>query len=154
NYTHYFPLPLFGFTEGAKTLVLNLQGGTILGDAVPYESFILGGSSLVRGYGASEISTARSFVQGTIEYRYPILIFKVGQNQINLGGTLFLDYSTDLGSADAVIGQPGIVRDRPGSGWGSGLGLRALTPIGIVRTEFALSDEGETKFIFDIGDRF
>ncbi|MFM2312417.1 MAG: hypothetical protein RLZZ04_1693, partial [Cyanobacteriota bacterium] len=33
NYTHYFPLPLFGFTEGAKTLVLNLQGGTILGDA-------------------------------------------------------------------------------------------------------------------------
>jgi outer membrane protein insertion porin family len=67
---------------------------------------------------------------------------------------LFLDYSTDLGSADAVIGQPGIVRDRPGAGLGYGLGLRALTPIGTVRTEFALNDEGETKFIFDIGDRF
>lgn len=154
NYTHYFPLPLFGFTEGAKTLVLNLQGGTILGDAVPYESFILGGSSLVRGYGASEISTARSFVQGTVEYRYPISTVKVGQNQIDLGGTFFLDYSSDLGSADAVIGQPGIVRNRPGAGLGYGLGLRALTPIGTVRTEFALSDEGETKFIFDIGDRF
>ena len=51
NYTHYFPVPLFGFTQGAKTLVLNFQGGTILGDAVPYESFILGGSSSVRGYG-------------------------------------------------------------------------------------------------------
>jgi outer membrane protein insertion porin family len=154
NYTHYSPLPLFGFTEGAKTLVFNLQGGTILGDAVPYEAFILGGSSLVRGYGASEISTARSFVQGTLEYRYPILTVKVWKNQIDLGGTFFLDYSSDLGSADAVIGQPGIVRDRPSAGLGYGLGLRALTPIGIVRTEFALSDKGETKFIFDIGDRF
>lgn len=154
NYTHYFPLPLFGFTEGAKTLVVNLQGGTILGDAVPYESFILGGSSLVRGYGASEISTARSFVQGTVEYRYPIMAVNVGHNQIDLGGTFFLDYTTDLGSADAVIGQPAIVRERPGEGLGYGLGLRALTPIGTVRTEFALSDQGETKFIFDIGDRF
>lgn len=154
NYTHYFPLPLFGFTEGAKTLVVNLQGGTILGDAVPYESFILGGSSLVRGYGASEISTARSFVQSTVEYRYPIVTVNVGRNQIDLGGTFFLDYSNDLGSADAVIGQPGVVRNRPGAGLGYGLGLRALTPIGTVRTEFALSDQGETKFIFDIGDRF
>jgi outer membrane protein insertion porin family len=154
NYTHYLPLPLFGFTQGAKTLVLNLQAGTILGDAVPYESFILGGSSLVRGYGASEISTARSFVQGTIEYRYPILTVNAFKNQIDLGGTFFLDYTTDLGSADAVIGQPATVRNRPGDGLGYGLGLRALTPIGAVRTEFALNDEGDTKFIFDIGDRF
>jgi outer membrane protein insertion porin family len=154
NYTHYLPLPLFGFTKGAKTLVLNLQGGTILGDALPYESFILGGSSLVRGYGASEISTARSFVQGTIEYRYPILRINAFKNQIDVGGTFFLDYATDLGSADAVIGQPAIVRNRPGDGFGYGLGLRALTPIGAVRTEFALNDEGETKFIFDLGDRF
>lgn len=154
NYTHYFPLPLFGFSKGAKTLVLNLQTGTILGDAVPYESFILGGSSLVRGYGASEISTARSFVQGTIEYRYPILTVNAFKTEIDLGGTFFLDYTTDLGSADAVIGQPAIVRNRPGNGFGYGLGLRALTPIGAVRTEFALNDEGETKFIFDIGDRF
>jgi outer membrane protein insertion porin family len=154
NYTHYLPLPLFGFTEGAKTLVLNLQGGTILGDALPYDSFILGGSSLVRGYGASEISTARSFIQGTIEYRYPILAVTAFKNKIDLGGTFFLDYATDLGSADAVIGQPATVRHRPGEGLGYGLGLRALTPIGAVRTEFALNDEGETEFIFDIGDRF
>ena len=154
SYTHYFPVPLFGFTKGAKTLVLNFQGGTILGDAVPYESFIVGGSSSVRGYGASEISTARSFVQGTIEYRYPIYNFEVFKTQIKLGGTFFIDYANDLGSSDAVIGKPAIVRNRPGSGLGYGLGLRALTPIGAVRTEFALTDEGNTKFLFKIGDRF
>ena len=154
NYTHYFPVPLFGFTQGAKTLVLNLQGGTILGDAVPYESFILGGSSSVRGYDASEVSTSRSFVQATAEYRYPIAALRVLKNQIDLGGTLFVDYGNDLGSADAVIGQPAVVRDRSGSGLGYGLGLRAVTPIGALRAEFALNDEGDTAFIFKLGDRF
>ena len=154
NYTHYFPLALFGFTDGAKTLVLNVQGGTILGDAVPYEAFILGGSNSVRGYSASEISTARSFLQGTVEYRYPILTVKAFQNNIDVGGTFFIDYATDLGSSDAVIGQPAVVRNRPGDGLGYGLGLRAFTPIGAIRTEFALTDEGDTEFIVKIGDRF
>lgn len=154
NYTQYLPVPLFGFTKGAKTLVLNLQGGTILGDAIPYDSFILGGASSVRGYDLSEISTARSFIQATAEYRYPILAFNAFKNVINVGGTLFIDYATDLGTADAVIGQPAVARDRPGDGFGYGLGLRTLTPIGAVRTEFALNDEGGTEFIFTVGDRF
>ena len=154
NYTQYLPVPLFGFTEGPKTLVLNIQGGTILGDAAPYEAFLLGGSSSVRGYDTSEISTSRSFVQGTVEYRYPISTFTAFNNNIDLGGTFFVDYANDLGSADAVIGEPGVVRDRTGDGLGYGLGLRAITPIGAVRTEFALNDDGDTKFIFAVGDRF
>ncbi|MEL6494564.1 MAG: BamA/TamA family outer membrane protein [Cyanobacteria bacterium J06623_7] len=154
NYTHYLPVPLFGFTRGAKTLVLNVQGGTILGDGIPYESFLLGGSSSVRGYSTSEISTARSFIQGTAEYRYPIVNLTALNNQIEVGGTFFVDYASDLGSADAVIGRPGVVRDRTGSGWGYGLGLRTLTPVGAVRTEFALNDAGDREFIFTIGDRF
>lgn len=154
NYTQYIPLPLFGFAKGAKTLVLNVQGGTILGDAIPYDAFILGGSSSVRGYDTAKISTSRSFIQATAEYRYPIFGFNLFNNDIDVGGTLFIDYATDLGSADAVIGQPAIVRDRSGDGLGYGLGLRALTPIGAVRTEFALNDQGNTKFIFTVGDRF
>lgn len=154
NYTQYLPVPLFGFGKGARTLVLNLQGGTILGDAIPYDAFILGGSSSVRGYDTSEISTARSFVQATVEYRYPIFDFNAFRNLIDVGGTLFVDYANDLGSADAVIGQPAVVRERPGDGLGYGLGLRTLTPLGAVRTEFALNDEGDAEFIFKIGDRF
>ena len=154
NYTQYLPLPLFGFTEGAKTLVLNFQGGTILGDALPYDAFILGGSSSVRGYDTSEISTSRSFIQATAEYRYPIANLKLFNNDLDVGGTLFIDYANDLGSADAVIGQPAVVRDRPGDGLGYGFGLRTLTPIGAVRTELAFTDDGDTEFIFTVGDRF
>ena len=154
NYTQYLPLRLFGFSEGARTLVLNLQGGTILGDAIPYDAFILGGSSSVRGYDTSEVSTSRSFIQASAEYRYPISSFNAFNNQFEVGGTVFIDYATDLGSADAVIGQPAVVRDRPGDGFGYGLGLRTQTPIGTVRTEFALNDEGEAEFIFAVGDRF
>ncbi len=154
SYTQYIPFPLFGFTKGARTLVLNLQGGTILGDAIPYDAFILGGSSSVRGYDTAEISTSRSFIQATAEYRYPIVGFNVFKNKIDVGGTLFIDYATDLGSADAVIGQPAIVRDRSGDGFGYGLGLRTLTPIGAVQTEFAFNEGGDPKFIFTVGDRF
>ena len=154
NYTHYLPFPLFGFGEGAKTLVLNFQAGTILGDALPYDAFILGGSSSVRGYDTSEISTSRSFIQASAEYRYPITQFEVFNNTLDVGGTLFIDYANDLGSADAVIGQPAEVRDRSGDGLGYGLGLRTLTPIGAVRTEFALNDDGDAEFLFTIGDRF
>ena len=154
NYTHYLPLPLFGFSEGAKTLILNFQGGTILGDALPYDAFILGGSSSVRGYDTSEISTSRSFIQASAEYRYPITNLNIFNNDLDVGGTLFIDYANDLGSADAVIGQPAVVRDRPGDGLGYGLGLRTLTPIGAVRTEFALNDDGDAEFIFTVGDRF
>ena len=154
NYTQYLPLRLFGFSEGARTLVLNVQGGTILGDAIPYDAFILGGSSSVRGYDTGEISTSRSFIQASAEYRYPISSFNAFSNQFDVGGTVFIDYATDLGSADAVIGQPAVVRDRPGDGFGYGLGLRTQTPIGTVRTEFALNDEGEAEFVFAIGDRF
>lgn len=154
NYTQYIPVPLFRFTKGARTLVLNLQGGTILGDAIPYDAFILGGSSSVRGYDRSEISTSRSFIQASAEYRYPIIDFNAFKRVIKVGGSLFIDYASDLGSADAVIGQPAVARDRPGDGLGYGLGLRTLTPIGAVRTEFALNDEGDAEFIFTVGDRF
>ncbi|MEM7591931.1 MAG: BamA/TamA family outer membrane protein [Cyanobacteria bacterium P01_A01_bin.83] len=154
NYTQYLPVPLFGFGKGDRTLVLNLQGGTILGDAIPYDAFVLGGSSSVRGYDPSELGTSRSFVQASVEYRYPIFDFNAFRKEFDVGGTLFFDYANDLGSDDDVIGQPAVVRERPGDGFGYGLGLRTLTPIGAVRTEFALSDEGDTEFIFTIGDRF
>ncbi|WP_036487615.1 BamA/TamA family outer membrane protein [Myxosarcina sp. GI1] len=154
NYTHYLPLNLFGFTEGARTLVLNFQGGTILGEVPPYEAFTLGGSSSVRGYGSGELSTGRSFIQATAEYRYPISAFRVFKRYIDVGGTFFIDYGSDLGTNDDVIGRPAQVRDKPNSGLGYGLGLRALTPVGAVRLEFALNDEGDSEIIFAIGDRF
>ena len=154
NYTKYMPLSLFGFNEGPRTLVLNIQGGTIIGDVPPYEAFILGGSSSVRGYSSAELGSARSFVQTTAEYRFPIFSKTAFKKEFDVGGTLFIDYATDLGSGDTVTGEPGEVRDKPGYGFGYGAGLRTLTPIGIVRLDLGLNDQGETNIIFGIGERF
>ena len=154
NYSQYLPLPLFGFSEGPRTFVLNLQGGTIIGDLPPYEAFRLGGSRSVRGYGGGEVGTGRSFVQATAEYRFPLFSVNAFREEFDVGGALFIDYGTDLGSGDTVKGEPAIVRDKPGNGFGYGLGVRALTPIGVVRLEFALNDRGDSKVIFNIGDRF
>lgn len=154
NYTQFVPLDLFGFAEGPRTLVLNAQAGTIIGDAPPYEAFSLGGASSVRGYDSGGLGTGRSFIQATAEYRFPLFDLNVFQEDIDIGGTLFFDYATDLGSGDTVIGEPAEARDKPGTGFGYGVGLRALTPIGPVRLEFGLNDEGSTQIIFNIGDRF
>ena len=71
-----------------------------------------------------------------------------------MGGTLFFDYGSDLGTGDDVIGEPAEARDKPGDGFGYGLGVRALTSVGAVRLEFGLNDEGDSQVIFKIGDRF
>ncbi|MDV3349153.1 BamA/TamA family outer membrane protein [Leptothoe sp. LEGE 181152] len=154
NYTQFLPLNLFGFTEGPRTLVLNVQGGTILGDTPPYDAFSLGGSSSVRGYSSGEIGTGESFVQATAEYRFPMFSFNAFDDDVDVGGTFFFDYASDLGSGDDVIGEPAEARDKPGDGFGYGLGIRALTSIGAVRLEFGINDEGDSEVIFNIGDRF
>ena len=154
NYTHFIPLNLFGFTEGPRTLVLNVQGGTIIGDTPPYQAFSLGGASSVRGYSSGEVGTGKSFIQTTAEYRFPIFLLNAFREDIPVGGTLFFDYATDLGSGDAVIGTPAESRDKPGDGFGFGGGLRARTPVGAMRLEVGVNDDGDVEVIFNIGDRF
>lgn len=154
NYTHYIPLSLFRFTEGDSTLVLNLQGGTIIGDTPAYEAFSLGGSKSVRGYGRGKLGTGKSFVQASAEYRFPMFSFDAFKEEFDIGGTLFIDYGSDLGTADDVSGIPAIARDKPGDGFGYGFGLRALTPVVVLKLEFGLNDDGDSLVTFAIGDRF
>ena len=107
-----------------------------------------------RGYGGGELGTGRSFVQANAEYRFPIFSFNAFEEKLDVGETLFVDYVSDLGSGDTVIGEPAVVRDKPGHGLGYGAGLRTLTPIGIVRLEVGFNDQGDSAIIFNIGDRF
>ncbi|MBE9059518.1 BamA/TamA family outer membrane protein [cf. Phormidesmis sp. LEGE 11477] len=154
SYTYFMPLNLFGFAQGDRTLVLNAQGGTIIGDAPPYEAFSLGGPNSVRGYERGEVGSGRSFVQATAEYRFPLANFNTFNREINLGGTLFTDFGSDLGSGDTVIGIPGEARDKPGSGFGGGIGLRAVTDFATGRVELGANDQGDINVLFSVGDRF
>ena len=146
NYSRYFPINVVRFNDGPETLAFNVQAGTILGDLPPYEAFAIGGSNLVRGYGDGEAGNGRSYFLATAEYRFPI--FKI------VGGALFFDYGTTLGSDDAVPGQPSIVRDLPGYGYGYGIGIRVQSPLGPIRVDYAIPNEGDSQIQFGIGEKF
>ena len=157
SYSYYMPLRLVRFSKGCKaenpspsdcpqTLAFNIQGGTVLGDLPPYEAFTLGGSNSVRGYQEGEVGAGRSFLQAAAEYRFPLFSF--------VGGAVFADAATDLGSSGGVPGNPSGIREKPGSAFGVGLGARVRSPIGAIRIDYGFNDQGDGRFHFGIGERF
>ncbi|WOD38526.1 BamA/TamA family outer membrane protein [Nodosilinea sp. E11] len=146
SYSYYIPLSLLNFSEGPQALALNAQLGTIVGDVPPYEAFALGGTNSIRGYDEGEVGSGRSYAQITAEYRFPLFSF--------LGGALFLDFGTDLGSGNAVPGAPGPSRGKPGSGIGYGAGVRLSTPLGPLRVDYGFNDQGQGRIHFGFGERF
>lgn len=146
NYSQYVPVGLLSTSDKKDVLAFNLQGGTTIGDLPPYQAFNLGGINSVRGYGTDQLASGRSYVLATAEYRFPI--YKP------IGGVLFADFGSDLGTADTVPGEPGVARDKQGTGVGYGAGLRINSPVGIIRADYAFNDQGESRLQFGIGQRF
>ncbi|MCW6038650.1 BamA/TamA family outer membrane protein [Spirulina subsalsa FACHB-351] len=154
NATQYVPLDLFGWAEGPRVLVVNLQGGVSWGDVPPYESFSMGGSESVRGFSKGGLGSGTGFVQATAEYRFPVANVELFRQPVNLRGTVFTDYGSTLNSQEGVIGQPGLARQKPGNGLGYGLGLQAETSLGLLRLEFGRNSRGDNRVYFIFGDRF
>ena len=148
SYSRYIPVKLLSFGEGPQTLALNVQGGTVIGDLPPYEAFSLGGTNSVRGFDEGDLGSGRSFVQATAEYRFPLFTSF-------LGGALFVDVGTDLGSGGSVPGDPAEIRGKPGDGIGFGGGIRVQTPLGALRLDYGIpNDGGDGRIHFGIGERF
>ncbi|MGG6297518.1 BamA/TamA family outer membrane protein [Leptolyngbya sp. AN02str] len=146
SYSFYVPVNFTNFNDGAETLAFNVQGGVVLGDLPPYEAFSLGGTDSVRGYDAGDVGSGRAFALASVEYRFPL--FSI------VGGALFADFGTTLGTDTDVIGEPSVVRGKPGSGFGYGLGVRIQSPIGPIRVDYGFNDEGDGRIHFGIGERF
>jgi outer membrane protein insertion porin family len=161
SYSTYVPVNLLQLTPGCRkketqkensaidcpqALAFNLTGGTILGKLPPYQAFSLGGSNSVRGYEDGDVGSARSFVQASAEYRFPVFSL--------ISGALFVDAATDFGSGRSVIGTPGEVRSKSGNGLGYGLGVRINSPLGPIRVDYGWNDRGENKLHFGLGERF
>jgi len=146
SYSYYIPVKFTSFTPGAQSLAFNVQGGTVLGDLPPYEAFSLGGSNSVRGYEEGDLGSGRTYLQATAEYRFPV--FSV------IGGALFVDFGTDIGSGGSVPGDPAGARGKPGTGFGYGLGVRIQSPLGPIRIDYGLNDNGDSRIHFGIGERF
>jgi outer membrane protein insertion porin family len=162
SYSTYLPTRLLRLTPGCQTpkpgvspvpaadcpqaFAFNIKGGTVLGKLPPYNAFPIGGANSVRGYEDGEVASARSFLQASAEYRFPV--FSI------IRGALFVDAATDLGSSGSVTGDPGGARNKSGSGFGYGLGTRIQSPIGPIRLDYGWNDRGESKLHFGFGERF
>lgn len=146
NYSYYIPVRFTNFTEGPQTLAFNLQGGTVLGTLPPYEAFSTGGTNSVRGYNEGDVGSGRSYALASVEYRFPIVSI--------IGGALFVDAATDLGTGRSVIGDPAGLRGKPGSGYGYGVGIRVQSPVGAIRIDYGVNDRGNNRIHFGIGERF
>jgi outer membrane protein insertion porin family len=145
NYSQYLPVQLFN-TKQPQVFAVNLQAGTVIGNLPPYESFNLGGSNSVRGYDSGDVGSGRTYVLASAEYRFPV--FPI------VGGVLFADFASDLGSGDTVLGDPAGVRDKPGYGFGYGAGVRVNSPLGLIRADYGINGQGESKVHLGIGQRF
>ncbi|MEH2255401.1 outer membrane protein assembly factor [Nostoc sp.] len=145
NYSQYLPVQLFN-SKQPQVFAMNVQAGTVVGNLPPYESFNLGGSNSVRGYDSGEVGSGRSYVLASAEYRFPVLPI--------VGGVLFADFASDLGSGDTVLGDPAGVRNKPGYGFGYGAGVRLNSPLGLIRADYGINDQGESKVHLGIGQRF
>ncbi len=150
NYSQYVPVNLFGQKAGKNqdVLAFNVQGGTIVGELPPSQAYLLGGVNSVRGFEQGKVGIGKSYALASAEYRFPIL-------SDTLGGTLFADYGTDLGSSASVIGAPGTQRGRSGSGFGYGAGVRVNVPVvGLLRADWGFNDRGENRIQFGVGQKF
>jgi len=142
SYSQYIPVKFTNFAPGAQTLAFNLQGGTVLGDLPPYEAFTLGGSNSVRGYEEGALTSGRSYLQASVEYRFPV--FSV------VSGAMFFDVGSDLGTTTKAAD----VLNKNGSGYGYGLGVRVQSPLGPIRIDYGINNDGDSRINFGIGERF
>ncbi|XP_011080272.1 outer envelope protein 80, chloroplastic isoform X2 [Sesamum indicum] len=134
-----------GFVIGPACFHVCLSGGHVVGKFPPHEAFPIGGTNSVRGYEEGALGSGRSYVVGSGEMSFPVM----GPVE----GAVFADYGTDLGSGSTVPGDPAGARNKPGSGYGYGIGVRVDSPLGPLRLEYAFNDQGTGRFHFGIGLR-
>ena len=131
----------------SQTFGFQLKAGTIIGELPPYESFCMGGTSSVRGWGSCDLSVSKSFVEGTAEYRFPVWRM--------ISGALFFDAGSDLGSQKDVPGKPGKLLQKSGSGFSLGGGVGVKTPLGPLRLDIASKDlGGDIRYTLGVGWKF
>ena len=158
SYEYFIPTKLINLTKECRSndstsedcpqaIGVQFKAGTILGELPPYESFCMGGTSSVRGWGSCDLAVSKSFVEGTVEYRFPVWRM--------ITGAFFVDAGSDLGSQKAVPGKPGKLLQNSGSGYSLGGGVGVKTPIGPLRLDIASKDlSGDWRYTLGVGWKF
>ena len=158
SYSFFIPTKLINLTKACKSgnsdsedcpqaIGFQFKAGTILGELPPYEAFCMGGTSSVRGWGSCDLAVSKSFVEGTVEYRFPVWRM--------ISGAFFVDAGSDLGSQNDIPGKPGKLLQKSGSGFSLGGGVGVKTPIGPLRLDVASKDlSGDWRYTLGVGWKF
>lgn len=123
-----------------NVIAVRLMGGIATGD-MPYNGlFTLGGADTLRGYEDDEFRGNKMYA-GTVEYRYPIAK--------KVQGVFFVDGGNAWGGTENVPWY----KDDNKFHYSGGLGFRITTPIGPIRLDYGVGDDGG-KFHFSFGGKF
>jgi len=118
-------------------LALRAMGGIADTDLPSFAEYQVGGMNTIRGYDFGEFSGDKSLVFN-VEYRFPLAE--------NFQAVLFADWG-QAWEIDQSINL-GDLR------FGRGVGVRFDTPLGPIRLDYGINEEGEGKTYFSIGHTF
>lgn len=124
----------------AHVIAVRLMGGIATGDMPYNDLFTLGGADNLRGYEDDEFRGNKMY-KVTVEYRYPIAK--------KIQGVVF----TDLGNAWGGVENIPWYHENNKLHYSGGLGFRITTPIGPIRLDYAVGQDGG-KFHFSFGGKF
>jgi len=118
-------------------LAFRAMGGTADTSLPSFAEYKVGGMNTLRGYDYLEFSGDRSLVLN-LEYRFPL--------SENFQAVIFADWG-QAWMIDEYI-------DLSDLKFGKGIGVRFDTPIGPIRLDYGINEEGEGKTYFSIGHTF
>ncbi len=124
----------------AHVIAVRLMGGIATGDMPYNDLFNLGGADTLRGYEDDEFRGNKMYL-GNIEYRYPIAK--------RVQGVFFVDAGNAWGGTEHIPWY----HDNNKIHYSGGIGFRVTTPIGPIRLDYGVGDDGG-KFHFSFGGKF
>ncbi|MEI6914316.1 MAG: BamA/TamA family outer membrane protein [Armatimonadota bacterium] len=156
--------PKMSVKDKRRTFALRLQGSFSNGNLPFFEQYFMGGAERLRGYTEDRFWGNKALL-ASAEYRVPISGGLSGVGFMDYGGAWGSDYISSLEqwNADAIINNanplnpPMQILPEQSSGFqghlGYGLGIRVSTPIGNLRFDYAIGDDG-ARTHFSIGQAF
>jgi len=118
-------------------LAFRAMGGMADTDLPSFAEYQVGGMNTIRGYDSGEFSGDKSLVFNA-EYRFPLAE--------NFQAVLFVDWGQTWDIEESI--------DIADLKFGRGVGVRFDTPIGPIRLDYGINEEGIGKTYFSIGHTF
>ncbi|GAG28407.1 unnamed protein product, partial [marine sediment metagenome] len=118
-------------------LALRAMGGMADTDLPSFAAYQVGGMNTLRGYDFGEFSGDKSLVFN-VEYRFPLAE--------NFQAVLFADWGQAWDYGESI--------DFEDLKFGRGVGVRFDTPLGPIRLDYGINENGEGKTYFSIGHTF